>query len=203
MHIAIIGAGQVGQALARAFRRAGHSVVFGVREAEADGAERRAIAAAVAGADLSILAVPFNAAGGILADPVFAGRIVVDATNPLAMGEHGLGLTTGHVSSGAEQIAAAAPHARVVKAFNQTGFENMADAAGYRAPPVMFVASDDAEATRRVMDLAEDVGFEAIDAGPLRQARLLEPLAMLWIELARKRGQGANFAFHLQRRGTE
>ena len=65
----------------------------------------------------------------------------------------------------------------------------------------MFVAGDDEAGKTLVMRLIADTGFEAIDAGKLRAARLLEPYAMLWIELARKRGHGAEFAFALQRMG--
>jgi predicted dinucleotide-binding enzyme len=64
----------------------------------------------------------------------------------------------------------------------------------------MFVAADDPEAKRTVSQLSNELGFETIDAGPLRQARLLEPLAMLWISLAYAQGLGPNFAFRLVRR---
>jgi predicted dinucleotide-binding enzyme len=76
----------------------------------------------------------------------------------------------------------------------------MALASRFDHRPVMFVAGDDAAGKRDVMRLVDDLGFEAIDAGPLRAARLLEPLAMLWIELALQRGQGHAFAFALARR---
>jgi predicted dinucleotide-binding enzyme len=131
----------------------------------------------------------------------FAGRVLIDATNPLGMVDGALGLTIGHSSSGAEQVAALAPEARVFKAFNQTGFENMADATAYKARPVMFVAGDDASGKAVVMQLVGDAGFEAVDAGGLRASRLLEAFAMLWIEMARKRGMGSDFAFCIQHKG--
>ncbi|MBV9748685.1 MAG: hypothetical protein JO157_07715, partial [Acetobacteraceae bacterium] len=90
--------------------------------------------------------------------------------------------------------------AKVFKTFNQTGFETMADTRPYAARPVMFVAGDDEAAKPMVLGLVADAGFEAVDAGGLRAARLIEPLAMLWIELARKRGFGSDFAFTLQRK---
>jgi len=65
---------------------------------------------------------------------------------------------------------------------------------------VMFIAADDAEAKRVVAQLSDALGFETFDAGPLRQARLLEPLAMLWISLAYAQGLGPDFAFKLVRR---
>jgi hypothetical protein len=201
MRVAIIGTGNVGVALATALRRAGHEVVFGTRRPEAGKPDQHTIAEAVATADASILAVPFGAAGdAIAAAGGFAGKIVIDATNPLGMIDGGLGLTTGFTTSGAEQIAAQAPRARVFKAFNQTGWENMQDARRYAARPVMLVAGDDDDGKNVVLQLVADAGFEAVDLGALRTARLLEPFAMLWIELGRQRGFGSDFSFALQRK---
>jgi predicted dinucleotide-binding enzyme len=201
MRIAIIGSGNVGRALATALVRAGHAAIFGVRTPDPARPNEATVADAVAGADASILAVPFGAVKEVVAAASgFAGRVVIDATNPLGMTDGRLGLTIGFDTSGAEQIAALAPEARVFKAFNQTGFENMADAQAYDPRVVMFVAGDDAAGKPLVMRLVADAGFEAIDLGGLRAARLLEPLAMLWIELARTRGIGADFAFRLHRK---
>ena len=86
------------------------------------------------------------------------------------------------------------------KTFNQTGAENMAELSGYAVAPAMFVAGDDAAHKPPVMGLVRDIGFEAIDAGPLRNARLPEPLAMLWIDQALSRGAGRDFAFAVVRR---
>ena len=81
------------------------------------------------------------------------------------------------------------------KAFNQTGWENMSDPTAFKdGKPVMFVAGDDADARRIVLDLANGLGFEAIDAGALAMSRYLEPLAMLWILLANAEGLGMRFA---------
>jgi hypothetical protein len=92
-------------------------------------------------------------------------------------------------------VARWAPGARVVKAFNTTGAGNMADPRFGNEHATMFMCGDDAAAKRTVGTLAEALGFEAVDAGPLRQARLLEPLAMLWISLAYAAGHGPNIAF--------
>ena len=201
MQIAIIGTGNVGSALAQALGRAGHHVVFGTRAPEQGKPGQTGIAEAVECADATILAVPFDAVADVIAAANgFSGKVLIDATNPLGMVEGGLGLTMGFETSGAERIAAMAPAALVFKTFNQTGFENMADARGYPTRPVMFVAGDDAGAKPAVLTLVADAGFEAIDAGGLRAARLLEPFAMLWIELARKRGLGSDFSFTLQRK---
>ncbi|SDR62106.1 hypothetical protein SAMN05444161_0249 [Rhizobiales bacterium GAS191] len=201
MQVAIIGSGRVGGALAQALGRAGHEVRFGSRKPDPGKAGEAGIADAVAAADATILAIPFDAVDeAIAAAGGLAGKVLIDATNPLGMRDGGLGLTLGFDTSGAERIAAAAPHAHVFKAFNQTGFENMADASAYASRPVMFVAGDHEAAKPMVLSLVADAGFEAVDAGKLRAARLLEPLALLWIELARKRGGGANFTFTLQRK---
>jgi predicted dinucleotide-binding enzyme len=202
MDIAIFGNGQVGQALAQALRRAGRSLVFGLRNPGADAPDELSLADAAAGAGICILAVPFGAVADVIrAAQGFAGKVVIDATNPLAFGADGLGLTLGFNTSGGEAIQRLAPEAKVFKTFNQTGFENIADVGPYVARPVMFVAGDDAAAKPAVLRLVADAGFEAVDAGDLVRSRLLEPLAMLWIELARKRGQGPDFSFSLQRKG--
>jgi len=97
-------------------------------------------------------------------------------------------------------VAGWAPAARVVKAFNTTGWPNMKDPDYAGQPATMLVCGEDEGANRVVADLATSIGFEAIDAGPLRIARLLEPLAMLWIHLALVRGMGTGIAFRLLRR---
>jgi predicted dinucleotide-binding enzyme len=202
MRVAIVGSGNVGHALAQALDRAGHRIIFGMRKPEAGKADQKQIAEAAKQADAIILAVPFAAAAEVIAAASgFAGKVLIDATNPLGMVEGGLGLTMGFTTSGVEQIAALAPEAQVFKAFNQTGFENMADTRPYASRPAMFVAGENAAGKRTVLTLVSDAGFEAVDVGGLRTARLLESLAMLWIELARKRGLGPDFAFSLQRKG--
>lgn len=201
MKIAIIGAGNVGLALGGALVRAGHSVVFGVRDPDPARPDQAAITSAASDGDIVILAIPFGAAADVAAATGgLAGKVVIDMTNPLGMTADGLGLTIGFSTSGGEQVAALLPTAYVYKAFNQTGLENLGDAGGYPHKPVMFVAGDDTAHKPVVIRLVEDAGFEAVDMGGLRAARLLEPLSMLWIELARKRGLGAGFTFALQRR---
>ncbi len=128
----------------------------------------------------------------------WGGRILIDATNPLAPGL--AGLSVGTTTSGAEQIAAAARGARVVKAFNTTGAENMADSRYPGGAVFMPVCGDDAEARSRVVALAALIGYDAVDCGDLRSARYLEPFAMTWIHMAIKLGHGRNFAFSRLRR---
>lgn len=193
MKITILGAGNVGGALGEGWSRAGHTIIYGVPNpedarhrqaaAKAGGAKMLAVSAAAASCDVLVLAVPWEAIPGALAAcGDLAGRLVLDATNPLTFGPEGLALAVGFTTSGAEEVARLAPGARVIKAMNQVGFQVMAHAAGYPCPPVMFVAGDDVEAKAVGLTLVRDLGFEGIDAGPLARARLLEPLAMLWID---------------------
>lgn len=208
-HIAILGAGNVGAALAQNLVALGETVRFGVPEpdkyrdlAASLGAKVGSVAEAIDGADIAILAVPYSAALAIaeqVAD--WNGRILIDATNPLAPGLAGLSLGT--TTSTAEQIAARARNARVVKAFNVTGAENMADPRALDAEVFMPVAADDADARTRVIALATRMGFDAVDAGPLKAARYLEPFAMTWIHLAFAADHGRAWAFsRTKRRGA-
>jgi 8-hydroxy-5-deazaflavin:NADPH oxidoreductase len=208
MSISILGAGNVGMALGRAFTRRGETVVFGVpdpdkyRDLVSTLGERASVvtpAAAIAANHVVIAAVPYAALPTIaqsISD--WQAKILIDTTNPLAPGLSGLLLGTS--TSGAEELAKLAVGARVVKAFNSTGAENMADSSYKGGLPIMPVCGDDGAARRQVMSLASLIGFDAIDMGPLSAARYIEPLAMAWIHLAIRQGAGRNFAFaRLQR----
>lgn len=208
MSASIIGAGNVGMALVHAFTQRGESVIVGVpdpakhRDAFAKlGALARVTftSEAITASDVVILAVPYAAVAEVARSVSdWQGRILVDATNPLAAGLAGLSLGT--TTSGAEELAQLAQGARVVKAFNTTGAENMADSRYAGGKPFMPVCGDDEEARQRVIALATLIGFDAVDLGPLSAARYLEPFAMTWIHLAIKQGYGRNFAFSLLRR---
>jgi predicted dinucleotide-binding enzyme len=127
------------------------------------------------------------------------GKVLVDATNPVGPG---IRLATGpDGASQAERTQQLVPRARVVKAFNQTGANNVAGPS-YDPRPVMFVAGDDADARRTAATLTTDLGFEPIEAGPLVRARELESLAILWIALSASptTGLGREFVFTLARR---
>lgn len=208
MAISIIGAGNVGKALAQAFIRQGEAVHFGLPNPDKYQSTVTAlgpratlgnVAQAVAASEVVILAVPFAATESIarsVAD--WQGKVLVDATNPLALGL--AGLTLGTTTSAAEQIATWAPTAKVVKAFNTTGAENMADSSFAQGLPFMPVCGDDAQARAKVMALASLIGFDAVDLGPLSAARYTEPFAMTWIHMAFKQGLGRKFAFSMLRR---
>jgi len=205
MRIAIIGAGRVGQALAGGWARAGHEVILGIRDPSkrVAGARAMAPAQAAAGAEVIVLALPWAAAEGAIAGlGDLAGRIVIDCMNPIARGPAGLGLAVGPETSGGEMVAHWAAGAKVVKTLNQTGAEVMADAAAFPHPPAMFMAGDDAGAKATVAGLLADLGFEPLDAGGLTRARLLEPLALVWINQAMMQGKGRDWALAaIARRG--
>jgi NADPH-dependent F420 reductase len=214
MKIAVIGAGNVGGTLGKRWARAGHEVAFGVRDpAEAKvaslvresgpGARAASVPEAVRQAAVVVLAVPWDGARAALtAAGDLRGRILIDATNPVPLTPEGLraGLVIGHTTSGAEEIARWAEGARVVKAFNTTGWQNMADPRYGAAGLSMLLCGDDAEARQVVADLARQLGFEPVDVGPLRSARYLEAVAMLWIDMAVLQGYGANFGFQVVKR---
>ena len=209
MNIGIIGAGSVGGALGTGWAQKGHSVLFGVRDAsslslhkllERAGASARAGSVEDAGAcDVVVLATPWDAtASAIRRAGALTGKVLLDCTNPLLPDLSGLIL--GNTTSGGEKVAEWAPRARVVKIFNTTGFGNMANPVYGGEPASMLYCGDDAEAKKIAAQLAGDLGFDPIDAGPLTQSRLLESYALLWITLAIKQGLGMNIAFKLMRR---
>ncbi len=212
MKIAIIGAGNVGGTLGTRWARTGHQVVFGVKNprdekarallAKAPGTRVASVAEAAAESEVLVLAVPWEATQkAVEAAGDTAGKILVDATNPVLLGA-GIpqGLLIGHTTSAAEKIASWARGARVVKAFNTTGWSNMAnpDYGGRKA--AMFICGDDEGAKKAVAGLAAELGFDVVDAGGLTIARLLEPVAMLWIHLAVGRGWGVDFAYGILKR---
>ena len=200
MNITIIGTGNMGTAFAQQLRAAGHALnIVGRDQSKARELAHRTGASAepsrAAASELIVLATAYEdavrALGG-LALP--AGAIVVDITNPLTPDY--MGLTLGHTSSAAEQIAAAFAGLRVVKAFNTVFAQRLAagaQAGNGQVVPV-FVAADDAQAKARVSELARSMGFDVIDAGPLRNARYLEPLAGLNTYLGYGAGLGTAIA---------
>lgn len=213
MKLAIIGAGNVGGALGKAWaEKAGHETFFGVRHPAADkvkallaniGGKTQAGSAAEAAnaADVIVLATPWTETeAAIRSMGNLSGKIVLDSTNPLGMVDGGLGLVIGHSISGGEKVQGWATGASVFKTLNTTGFANMANPSFKAGKPVMFVAGDDAANKPIVMKLVGELGFDMVDAGPLRNARLLEAHAMLWIELALNRGLGGDWAFSILRR---
>lgn len=204
MKIAIIGAGNVGKALATSIARAGHDVVISAsspasaREAAATTGATAAdsnVDAATRG-DAVVLAVPFVGAGRLVADEIrqaVAGKTVIDVTNPIKPDYSGLA-TSG--ASAAEEFQALLPEAHVVKAFNTIFAANQANP----SPEIDgFVAADDEDAKQEVIGLLESMGFSPLDVGPLSAARTLEAMAYLNIGLNAANGWPWTSAWKLER----
>lgn len=202
MKVTVIGAGNMGTAFVKQLTAAGHDVRVTGRNAdkirrlaEQFGASAVPASTAAQDADVVILATGYaDAADALRAVSPRAGQVVVDITNPLTADYSGLSL--GHTTSAAEEIAKAVPAARVVKAFNTLFAQVLSDGAdfgnGCTAP--VFVAGDDAQAKETVSALARSLLFEVVDAGGLKNARYLEPLAGLNIYFGYGAGQGTAIA---------
>jgi hypothetical protein len=202
MKVAIIGAGNVGKALATSITRAGHDVTIAARHPEnarAAADETGATAAdtnatAVVDADVVILAVPY-AAGAQIANDIrggVAGKTIIDVANPLSADYSGLATST----SSAEELQERLPDANLVKAFNTLFASNQANPTreidGY-------VAADDAKAKRQVISLVESMGFTPLDVGPLSAARYLEGMAFVNIGLNAQNGWSWTSSWKLER----
>lgn len=203
MKVTVIGAGNMGSAFVRQLSRAGHQVsVVGRDAAKAravaaanPGAVAVAAAGAAAGADAIVLAVGYgDAVTALESVGSLTGKVVIDITNPLTADY--MGLSIGHSTSAAEEIARALPGARVVKAFNTLFAQVLADGADFGAgqKASVFIAGDDADAKQTVQGLAETMGFKTVDAGGLKNARYLEPLAGLNVYLGYGAGLGTTIA---------
>jgi predicted dinucleotide-binding enzyme len=201
MRIAIIGAGQVGRALATNLDRSGHDVVVGTRDPEGErataaraqlaGVAVTDIAAALAGADAAVLAIPgpavdeFVAAHGAELD----GKLVVDAANRI-----GASLAEHRPMNSVEELAAAAPAAAVYRAFNSLGWENYADPVidGVQAD-LLFAGPTDRRAEAEA--LIADVGLRPVYVGDLDKVELVDALTALWATLAYGQGMGRRLFF--------
>lgn len=193
MHIAIIGAGNVGTALGQAAVGAGHTVTLSAQDpqhAEQVAAEIGATAAsgnteAVNGAELIVLAVPYPALSGVVheLDPVLGGRTVIDVTNPLDETYTDLATDT----SAGEEVQAEVPGAHVVKAFNTILASRHQQPSQDGEPLDAFFAGDDPGAKEQVAELARSLGYRPIDVGSIAMARALEQLAFLNISLNKER----------------
>jgi len=205
--IAIIGTGSVGGALGPEFAALGHEIVYGSREPDRDdvmalvertagNASATTPAESVVGADMVVLAVPGNLAVQItesLGD--LSGKIIIDPTNHIA--RDGDIPVLGTLPSNAEAIQAAAPGAKVVKAFNTLNYQQMVDPASSGGPVSIPLVGDDDEAKAKVAALVEGMGLEAIDLGPLSYAGHVEGMLLLWINA---RMAGRPFDYHLRRK---
>ena len=215
MKIGILGTGDVGKTLANAFLATGHQVMMGSRDAASEKAlawAKEAGAGSLASvgtfadaakfADVVVLALLWSGAENALklAGPEnLAGKVVIDAMNPLNFGAQGLELAIGHTDSAGEQVQRWLPGARVVKAFNSVGYAQMFKPEFADGPPDMFICGNDDAAKKTVAEILMSFGWSTIDIGGIEGSRLLEPLCMLWINYA-MRSKSYSHAFKLLRK---
>jgi 8-hydroxy-5-deazaflavin:NADPH oxidoreductase len=212
--IGILGSGDVGKALGSGFLALGHAVRMGAREA---GNEKVAAWVGASGpnatggtfsnaarfADLAVVATLWTGTENALrlAGPEnLAGKIVIDATNPLVYHQGAPpSLALGHTDSGGEQVQRWLPKARVVKAFNIVGNVHMFRPQFSGGSPDMFFCGNDPEAKKAVAEILTSFGWPSIDIGGIEGARLLEPMCILWVLYGISTGTW-NHAFKLLRK---
>ncbi len=203
MKVTIIGTGNIGSGLARVLTKTANEVVVADRGDGSEAVKKLAaldidvkgadIANAVKNADIVILATYYNAAEEIAKQADFSGKVVVDVSNPVTADFSALQL--GQTSSAAEEIAKLLPGAKVVKGFNTVFAQHYATGLKINGQKLQtFIAADDEDARGKVKQLAEDIGLEPVDAGPLSNARYLEPLGFLNIQFGYVLGKGTNIA---------
>lgn len=195
MQVGILGSGTVGQTLGKGLVALGHHVMLGSRDPHSDkvqawiaragsGATSGDFAQTAAFGELVILAIAWSGVENALrlaGAANFEGKVLIDATNPLAATDHGLTLADTQEGSGAELIQRWVPGTKVVKAFNSVPAEFMIDATRAAELPDMFIAGNDGDAKAIVTDLLTSFKWPVIDLGDLTYARYLEALAMVWI----------------------
>lgn len=207
MKVAIIGSGNVGQALGASLTRAGHDVTLTANDPQHAQDAARAIGAsastdnatAVRESEIVILAVPYAVARDEVAPQIAdaaRGHVVVDATNPLTPDFSGLAVEG---TSAAEQFQQQLPGASVVKAFNTLFASVQADPTAADGPVDGYVAGDDVAAKRQVLELVASMGLQPLDVGPLAAARHLEGMAFVNIGLNAVNGWGWNTIWRLER----
>jgi predicted dinucleotide-binding enzyme len=202
MNITIIGAGNMGRGLIKQLSKAGHRITVTARDldkatalaTEFSGVKAAATASALGDSNVVVVATGYaDAVPALQALGDLAGRVVIDITNPLTADY--MGLTIGHSTSAAEEIAAAVPGAHVVKAFNTVFAQVLAEGptlAGTQVPVYYATDSEQARQTARV--LIASIGFLPVDAGPLKNARYLEPVGGLNIYFGYGAGHGTTVA---------
>lgn len=210
MNIGILGTGNVGGTLGRRWALSGHHVEFGTRDPnnpkvkdllQACGSHAKAVSIeeAVTHNDIIVVALPWNVTLSTLHSiKNWHGKILVDCTNPLKSDYSGLSVSEGN--SAGEEIAKAAKGAKVIKAFNTVGSFVMNNPNFNGEKAIMLVGGDDLQAKEQVKRLAEELGFDVMDAGGLTSARYMEHFAMLWIHMGYHQKLGNDFAFKLLQR---
>jgi len=200
--VGVIGSGQVGRALAAGFAAHGHEVTIGTRQPEENdelqawSAQHDNVAIGTFAGAAEAGAIVVLATRGTVVEPAietagqrhFAGKVVIDATNPLDFSGGGPGLAVGHTDSGGEIVQRAIPDARVVKAFNTVNAGLMVDPGLPDGPHPMFIAGNDDSAKATVGELLADFGWDAFDVGGIERSRELESLVILWVAIGQRRG---------------
>lgn len=202
MKVLVIGAGNMGTGFVKQLAAAGHQVTISARDiakahavAQQFGAQAVAAEDAASGVDAVVVATPYGEASAALRTAgAQGGTVVIDITNPLTPDY--MGLTLGHSTSAAEEIAQAVPGIEVVKAFNTLFAQVLAAGADFGSGQkvTVFLASDSERAKQTAKALAESMGFQTMDAGGLKNARYLEPLAGLNIYFGYGAGLGTSVA---------
>ena len=183
--IAIIGKGNVGSALQRGLEGAGYAV-------RSTGKEE--VKETATWGEVVIIGVPFTAIGAVVQQlgNAIENKVVVDVTNAL---NAEMQLALGFSTSGGEELQKKVPNARVVKAFNTVFAQHMDIGRVLDQQLTLFAASDDQQARSVVLDMGRALGFDAVDAGPLSNARQLESLGYFNIQLGYVLGNGTNAGF--------
>ncbi|MFX1503137.1 MAG: NADPH-dependent F420 reductase [Promethearchaeota archaeon] len=207
MKIGIIGTGRLGSALGKKWAEKGHMVMFGSQDPQKAKKLANSINNASGGtykeatefSNVIILAIPWSGAKeSIKAAGDLKGKIIIDSTTTAA--PHVGGTVIQVTPSAAEKIAKWAEGATIIKAVHTIGVESLDKLQFGTQQASLFICGDNFDAKSKAKQLGIDLGFDVIDAGPLINARLIEPLGMLWIELAYKQGMGTDIAFKLLRR---
>jgi predicted dinucleotide-binding enzyme len=203
MRIAILGSGVVGQALARGWPHHDHEVRIGTRDAdkpELAGFTTGSAEDVTAWGELIVLALHGEATEPVVQSVAanLAGKVVIDATNPLDFSGGGPGLFVGTTDSLGERVQRAAPEALVVKAYNTVGNQLMVDPKLPGGPPTMFIAGNDEDAKSTVTQLLENTGWDVADMGGIEASRWLEAIALAWVAYGFRTG-GWTHAFKLLR----
>lgn len=212
MQITFIGVGRVGAPLADHLQQLGHTVTIAARNPASQSVQKalalnphfqvRSPLEAVQAADVVFLAPPYEAVSTALLglESALAGKVLVDCTNPVADDvSHGLQSQI----SGSETVQQLVPEAYVVKAFTIYGFKNFEDNTypGYGdLKPAMLIAGNDRSAKAIVANLCTELGWEAVDTGPLSNSLHLEHMTLLWIKMAFQTGYGPGFVWAMLRR---
>jgi hypothetical protein len=213
MHIGILGSGLMGGKLGTLFARAGHEVVFSYSRSQeklkslAGDAGGKARAGtpreAAQEADVLLLAVHWSRVDDTLKQAGhLVGKIILTCTLP--MNADDTELVVAHTSSGAEELARRASGTRMVAAFNTVPSEvlfSVFEGRGNASRPSLVYCGDDARSKETAARLISDVGFDPVDAGPLRIARYMEPFGLLVAQLAYERGGGPELAYRFERFG--